>query len=133
MLTGSCLCGSVAYEVDAQPGPIVHCHCRTCRKTHGSAFSSVTNVPRDRFRFIRGEDLLNAYESSPGKFRRFCSRCGSHIVAERTGQPTVLLRLGCLDTPIEDEPRVHIWRSDAASWYDPKLQLPELPESPPPA
>jgi hypothetical protein len=30
MLTGSCLCGSVAYEVDADPGPIVHCHCRTC-------------------------------------------------------------------------------------------------------
>ena len=58
MLTGSCLCGSVAYEVDADPGPIVHCHCRTCRKTHGSAFSTATNVPRDRFRWISGEDLL---------------------------------------------------------------------------
>ena len=45
MLTGNCLCGSVAYEVDAEPGTIVHCHCRTCRKTHGSAFSTVTSVP----------------------------------------------------------------------------------------
>src|SRR5215469_12297221 len=33
MLTGSCLCGSVAYEVEAPAGPIVHCHCTTCRKT----------------------------------------------------------------------------------------------------
>ena len=65
MLTGSCLCGSVAYEVDADPGPIVHCHCRTCRKTHGSAFSTVTNVPRDRFRWTRGEGLIRGFESSP--------------------------------------------------------------------
>jgi hypothetical protein len=40
----------------------------------------------------------------------------------------VLLRLGCLDTPVVDRPQVHIWRSDAASWYDPKAQFPEKPE-----
>jgi hypothetical protein len=131
MLAGSCLCGGVAYEVDASAGPIIHCHCQTCRKTHGSAFSSLTNVSRERFRFVRGEELLNSFESSPGKFRKFCSRCGSHIVAERTGQPTLLLRLGCLDTPIEPRPGAHIWRSDAASWYDPKVELPEFPQSPP--
>ena len=78
MLTGSCLCGSVAYEVDAEAGPIVHCHCQTCRKTHGSAFSTVTNVPRDRFRWTKGENLLRSFESSPGKQRYFCTTCGSH-------------------------------------------------------
>jgi hypothetical protein len=130
MLTGSCLCGSVVYEVDAPAGPIVHCHCQTCRKAHGTAFSSVTNVPRERFRFVKGEELLRAFESSPGKLRKFCTLCGSHIVAERVSLPTVLLRLGCLDTPIDDKPRAHIWRSDAASWYDPKLELPEFPQSP---
>ena len=125
MLAGNCLCGSVAYEVDADPGPIVHCHCRTCRKTHGSAFSTVTNVPRDRFRWIRGEDLLKGFESSPGKTRYFCTQCGSHIVAAREGKDTILLRMGCLDTTIAARPKVHIWRSDGASWFDPKDQLPE--------
>jgi hypothetical protein len=128
MLSGSCLCGSVAYEVDAPIGPIVHCHCRTCRKTHGSAFSTVSPVPRDRFRWTRGEDLLGAFESSPGKFRRFCTRCGSHVLADRPAQPNVLLRLGCLDTEIAEKPRVHIWRSEGACWYDPSDQIPELPE-----
>lgn len=94
MLTGSCLCGSVAYEVDAAIGPIAHCHCVTCRKAHGSAFSSVSSVPRNKFRWTKGEGLLASYESSPGKVRRFCSKCGSQIVAERAGQPTVILRLG---------------------------------------
>jgi hypothetical protein len=127
MLKGSCLSGSVAYEVDVPIGPIAHCHCKTCRKAHGSAFSSVTSVPRERFSWTRGEDLLNAFESSPGKFRRFCSKRGSQIIAERVNQPTVILRLGCLDTPVSDKPRCHIWRSDDAPWYDPKDELPEFP------
>ena len=128
MLSGSCLCGAVAYEADAPLERIVHCHCQTCRKTHGAAFSSVTAVPREKFRWVRGEALLAGYESSPGKFRRFCSRCGSHIVAERVAQPVVLLRLGCLDTPVTERPQLHIWRSDGASWYDPKTQVREKAE-----
>ncbi len=126
MLNGSCLCSAIAYEADAEVGRIVHCHCRTCRKTHGAAFSSVTAVPRASFRWTRGAELLGAIESSPGKLRRFCSKCGSHLVAERVAQPSVLLRLGCLDTPVRDIPQVHIWRSDGAAWYDPKIDLPEM-------
>ncbi|QCI67738.1 GFA family protein [Phreatobacter stygius] len=126
VLSGSCLCGSLAYEVDGSAGPIVHCHCVTCRKAHGSAFSSVSNVPRASFRWTRGQhDVLRGYESSPGKTRHFCAKCGSHIMAERVGAATVLLRLGCLDTPIAETPVAHIWRSDAASWYDPKVSVPE--------
>ncbi|MFO1163258.1 MAG: GFA family protein [Reyranellaceae bacterium] len=128
MLTGSCLCKDVAYEVDADVERIAHCHCQTCRKTHGTAFSSVTAVPREKFRWVRGEARLSAVESSPGKYRRFCARCGSHVMAERVAQPVVLLRLGCLDTPIGERPQVHIWRTDGASWYDPKRPVPEQPE-----
>lgn len=85
-------------------------------------------VPKESFRWVRGKDLLGAVETTPGKFRRFCSACGSHIVAERVEDPAVLLRLGCLDTVINEKPTVHIWRSDGASWYDPQDELPELPE-----
>ena len=35
----------------------------------------------------------------------------------------MLLRMGCLDTPITGRPRAHIWRSDSASWFDPKDQF----------
>lgn len=127
MISGSCLCGQVRYEVDGELGGFVHCHCRTCRKAHGSAFSTVAAVPRTSFRWVAGEASLKSFESSPGKFRRFCAQCGSHIVAERPAQPTILLRLGCLDTPAQGQPRCHIWRSDGASWYDPELSLPQLP------
>jgi ADP-ribosyl-[dinitrogen reductase] hydrolase len=128
MLEGSCLCGAVAYEADGGVDALIHCHCESCRKAHGSAFSSIAAAPRAGFRWTRGEDLLKAFESSPGKRRWFCSQCGSHIIAEREGHATVMLRLGCLDTPIEVERQSHIWRSDAATWFDPSRILPELAE-----
>jgi hypothetical protein len=132
MLTGHCACGRVRYEADAELSPIIHCHCETCRRTHASAFSSVGSVPRNSFRWVAGAELLSSFESSPGKFRRFCSHCGSHLMAERTTSTHVMLRLGCLDSSVRPRVVGHIWRSDAASWYDPKEQVPEFTEGYPP-
>ena len=128
MLEGSCLCGAVAYEADANVQEIVHCHCQSCRKAHGSAFSSIASVPREGFRWTRGQDRLGAYESSPGKFRRFCRTCGSQIVADRVDSAHVMLRLGCLDTPLEPDRQSHIWMSEASTWYDLDAHWPQSPE-----
>jgi hypothetical protein len=49
-------------------------------------------------------------------------------MAERVAEPVVLLRLGCLDTNVTDRPQIHIWRSDGASWFDPKVLAEELPQ-----
>ena len=44
MIKGSCMCGKVTYVIKGEIGDITHCHCTTCRKAHGSAFSSVEGV-----------------------------------------------------------------------------------------
>lgn len=131
MLSGSCLCGGVSYRVDAPLGPILHCHCESCRKAHGAAFSSLAGVPRNKFSWTSGEELLGKFESSPGKFRIFCTRCGSQLMTDRPHQDKVNLRMGCLDTDVENRAEMHIWRSDGASWYDPNDHIPEWPEAPP--
>ena len=128
MIEGSCLCGQIKYQVDAGPAPMGHCHCRACRKAHASAFSTVMGVPKAAFSWVQGEGLLASFESSPGKQRYFCSVCGSHLVAMVAGRDVALLRVGSIDTELSEKPKVHIWRSEGASWYDPKNQLPELPE-----
>jgi hypothetical protein len=131
MLSGSCLCGRLAYEAEAELTGIVHCHCETCRKTHGAAFSSVASVPKAAFRWVRGEEVVRSYESSPGKQRYFCGECGSHLAAGRAESANMMLRLGCLDTAATCDRQWHIWRSDGASWYDPKAEWPEFAEGMP--
>ena len=86
---------------------------------------------RDEFRWTRGQDKLRHFDSSPGKLRHFCSVCGSHLMAEWVDRPNVILRLGCLDTEIEERPIIHIWVSEKASWFDIADDLPQLSEGAP--
>lgn len=126
MINGSCLCGSVTYQADCGHGPIIHCHCQTCRKAHSAAFASVMPIAYDAFKWTSGEDQLNSFESSPGKNRYFCTNCGSQLIAERREVKLILLRMGCVDTEIVDRPDAHIWRSDGAPWYDPDDEIRQL-------
>lgn len=132
MIKGSCLCGNVTYSISGNLGDITHCHCITCRKAHGTAFSSVAAVQIDDFEFTSGEDLIKCYPSSPDKVRCFCSNCGSHIYAHREGQSHYILRLGTLDDDPGVRPINHIWLSEKAAWYEPETDcsLPMFQEWP---
>ena len=118
MIKGSCMCGEVTYAIHGKVGEITHCHCTTCRKAHGSAFSSVSAVQIDDFEFTSGKNLIKCYQSSPDKVRCFCSNCGSHIYAPREGQKHYILRLGTLDDDPKVKPKNHIWVSLKAPWYN---------------
>jgi GNAT superfamily N-acetyltransferase len=117
---------------------MAHCHCVQCRKAHGAAFSTILPVARAGFRWLCGEDLLAHFESSPGKRRWFCSRCGSQLISTRDGDETsLLLRAGCIDSGYDGAPVAHGWVEFGASWYEPADALPRFdrgfPGSPPPA
>ena len=126
-MKGSCLCKSIHYEIDSVDTPIIHCHCRTCQKAHAAPFATTAGVLREHFRWIQGEESLSSFESSPGKFRHFCSVCGSHLVADRVGQPNLILRIATLDENPNAVPQMHIWTSHDQPWlaYENTPSFPE--------
>ena len=129
MHKGSCLCGNVRYEIDAELGDFGYCHCRSCRKASGSAHAANAGVDRAVFRLLSGSDTLREFESSPGKLRVFCSRCGSPIYAYLTSSRDVIrIRLGSLDTPFDKRPTAHTFVSDKADWEPINDGLPQFPE-----
>lgn len=128
MIQGSCLCGSVAFEAGALTSPIGHCHCRTCQKAHSAAFATTARAAREGFRWTRGTEQRRHFESSPGKLRHFCGRCGSHLMAEWVDAPYVIIRIGSLDHDPGERPAVHIWTSHDLPWLDVGPALPALPE-----
>ena len=66
MVKGSCLCGTVAFEVDpAGVVAVVGCYCEPCRKVSGSQYGVYYQVRRGAFRWLSGEDGVAAFESSP--------------------------------------------------------------------
>lgn len=130
MFRGKCLCGGVSFEIAGLDGDIVNCHCVTCRKAHASEFAATARVARQNFRWLGGEELLRNYESSPGKTRRFCSVCGSHVVAERAGQPHVIVRVATLDDDPGKQPVMAIWTSHNVGWVSPPQDIARFPQRP---
>ncbi len=126
MITGSCHCGNVKFEISSEIQGFKHCHCHTCRKIHGTVYGSSAVTSRDGFRIVSGSDSIKEYESSPGKKRCFCATCGSHVYAYRDDKPSfVIIRLGTLDGDQGIRATHHIWMSQKASWYEVVDDLPK--------
>jgi len=125
VLKGSCLCGTVKYEIRGELGGSVYCHCSRCRKASGSAFASNAAVAAAEFVFTAGETALTTF-STAGVHRIFCSHCGSPIITRRDAFPgSVRVRLGTLDTPLAAGPQMHVFVGSKADWYEIHDGLPQ--------
>ncbi|NGY03805.1 GFA family protein [Solimonas terrae] len=118
MHTGSCLCGGVRFRISSALEPIQVCHCTQCRKAQGTPFATNTPVLAAAFELVSGAGLLAAFESSPGKRRVFCSKCGSPVYSSRDTLPGVLrIRAGLLDEPLAVQAAAHFHTASKAGWW----------------
>ena len=131
-LEGGCLCGALRFSISGPLGPIGHCHCRTCQKGQSAAFATTARVAWDDFEWQSDESELRSYESTLGKKRSFCARCGSKLFAAWDGEDELILRLGVLDSDPGTRPLVHIWTDHIQDWFDLRSSLPQFPRSVPP-
>lgn len=129
-ISGGCLCGSVRYEISGPFKMAGHCHCSMCRKSHGAAFVTWGMVDPDQFHWTSGEEFIEAYESSPGRGRCFCRKCGSPLAATHSGKVTEVV-LGTVDGDPGVRPGEHIFVGSKAPWYEITDALPQFEEWPP--
>jgi len=78
-LHGSCHCGAVRFEVEADPSQGgSRCNCSVCTKL--GAFGAI--VKPDAFRLVTPEAELGVYEWGAKISKRFfCKACGTHCFA----------------------------------------------------
>ena len=131
MIRGSCLCGDVAWQVDGPVELMSHCHCSRCRKAHGAAFATYVRCKADHFRLTRGRERIVRFESSPGTFRPFCSRCGSVVPDGAPWDGHVGMPAGCLDDDPGVRPLAHIFVASKAPWWEIRDKLPRFDAYPP--
>jgi hypothetical protein len=131
MVKGSCLCGGVRYEIDGEVGPMAHCYCSMCRKQHGAPFVTWVGVNASDFRWVKGEELIARYRSSPGLQRGFCRTCGSNLPLPDPAEQTFFLPAGTLDDDPRARPAAHIFVASKAPWVEINDDLPQFDEYPP--
>ncbi|MFO1079246.1 MAG: GFA family protein [Reyranellaceae bacterium] len=125
MITGSCACGGVRFEVDAVRS-MTHCHCANCRKLTGASFATYAHVEKSKFRWRSGEDMINRYESAPGSFRAFCRICSSLVPGQAPYLETVSVPAGLLDGDPGVLPRLHVFTASKAPWWEIRDDLPQF-------
>jgi len=129
VVEGSCLCGGVRFRFD-EAGAVLanHCHCSRCRKASGAEYATFLQLVADYFEWICGEDLVEAYESTPRNFRAFCRVCGSRAPVVRKQVNSVTIPMGSLDTDPGLRPEVHLFVGSKAPWYEIEDMLPQFEE-----
>ena len=126
MYHGSCLCGKVTFTITNKINDIVNCHCSKCRKAQGTAFATNGNVATKDFTLLKGEDNLSSYPYSEIQTKFFCKTCGSPIISKNTLNPeTVRIRLGTIESDINEHAEAHIFVTSKANWDEITDDLPQ--------
>lgn len=113
---GSCLCGTVKYEVQGDFDSFYLCHCQYCQKDTGSAHAANLFSQSAKLVWHSGPDAVASF-TLPGTrhSKSFCKFCGSALPSTQIAG-LLVVPAGCLDTEITMAPTAHIFSSCKAAW-----------------
>jgi hypothetical protein len=113
-IQGGCLCGAVRFVANGEPKGVAWCHCQSCRKHSGAPVSVFVAFQRDAYVVTQGE--ITKFNSSPGRWRGFCARCGSTLTCEGERSPETHFHIGAIDQAAQLQPMRHIFPEERLPW-----------------
>lgn len=124
---GSCLCGTVGFEVSGELRGVVYCHCSQCRKQSGFVFAA-TDVD-EKYLKVSGEENISWFQASDEAKRGFCKTCGSALFWKSLGSDKISIMAGAFDQPSGLSQDSHIFVSDKGDFYEIHDDLPQFAHS----
>ena len=128
MNRGRCLCGSVTWELGAEPYQAFNCHCKMCRKAHGGPFGTYWFFTIDQIRVTGGADNIVPYRSSPFLQRQFCGVCGSVVPYPSDARDHAIAPGGCHDHGRKSDCNIFVTHN--APWHEITGDLPRHDDYP---
>ena len=120
-VNGTCHCGFITIEGEADPEKVNICHCTDCQTGTGSAFRVSVPIPGDTFK-MSGQPtsyLKTTAESGRPRVQAFCGKCGCPIYSTTPGegrQASYMVRVGILQQRGELAPKRQSWFRSAQPW-----------------
>ncbi len=112
---GGCQCRAVRFEASDPPKFVCNCHCESCRKATGAAFSTWVGFNEDKVRWDNASPTF--YASSKGVRRGYCSACGTPLTYASDQWPgETHFLIGVFDDPNAFTPRKEVFTEDALAW-----------------
>lgn len=129
--SGSCLCGTVRFEIAGPFERFYLCHCQHCRKDTGSAHAANLFATAAELVWLSGQDRIAQYTlPSTRHSRAFCSICGSALPTTQMDGKLLVVPAGSLNTDVHLRPDAHIFVASKASWDHALEQIPAAEQFP---
>lgn len=117
IISGSCLCGLVHFEVDFQPERFYLCHCQQCQQLTGSAFAANIFTKPNNIEWLLGYEYISHYQHPTREFSKaFCSKCGSALPFVNKSGKALIIPAGSLSKALTDIPDANIFVSEKVKW-----------------
>jgi len=118
VLTGSCLCKAVSFEVRGPFAQFVHCHCSRCRRATGSSHSTSIYASPENFAWRSGQDSVVRFDlpSARSFSTTFCRTCGAPLPHHTRSGRELIVPAGSLDVELASRPRSHTHLDSRPSW-----------------
>ena len=110
--TGTCFCGAVAIEVTGMPEEMGYCHCNSCRSYSGAPVVAFTLWKEENVKVTKGAELLGRFKKAEMSDRRFCTRCGGHVMVDHPGLGFTDVYAAVIPT-VAFKPTVHLNYAEA--------------------
>lgn len=128
-IEGHCFCQKIRFKLFPPTDFCSHCHCESCRRSHGSAFVTWTSVPNDQLEITLGKDLIKSYESSPGIEWLSCQNCATPLFQTTRYSPgRTYVGVANLSSPLDREPDSHVSFEEHVPWLKINDGLPQYKE-----
>lgn len=114
---GSCLCGSVKYELLGDFQSFFLCHCSRCQKDTGSSYAANLFAKASTLIWLNGESDVRTYKH-PNSYhaKSFCAKCGSALPTFAESINSIVVPAGSLDSPVPITPTAKIFVGSCAKW-----------------
>jgi len=125
--SASCFCGAVKFEVSNEAVAMGYCHCESCRHWSAGPVNAFTLWKPDDVKITSGAANVATYNKTVGSSRKFCTRCGGHLMTDHPGLGLVDVYAALL--PAGDfVPAVHVhYRERVLSIADGKPKFNDMP------
>ena len=116
--SGSCLCGTVTFEISPPLTKFVHCHCSRCRKATGTGHATNLYIAPRQLRWVQGGESIARFDLPAAKSfaKWFCRTCGCPLPRLSRSGKTVVVPAGSLDSNPPINPTAHIFWASRAPW-----------------
>ncbi len=113
---GSCHCGAIKFEVEADLSKITRCTCSICRKKG----ALLTRAKPSDLRIVEGEEAMALYQFNKKIAKHyFCAECGVHTFGHPRAAPDMLvINVNTLDDFDVNEATYELNIFDGKNWED---------------